>query len=69
MSGDTPPTFGLLDRFPTEIRDIIFGYMIQNTIESHIKPPDYSLPHVWRNDSNTQGLHPFDAKSDLINSP
>lgn len=37
MDEATTPAFDCLDKFPTEIRDIIFGHMIQNTIESHIK--------------------------------
>jgi hypothetical protein len=69
MDENTPPTFGLLDRFPTEIRDIIFGYMIQSTIESHIRLPDYDVPCVLRNEIHTQGLSVYDAKSHLTNSP
>jgi hypothetical protein len=69
MSENTPPTFDFLDKFPTEIRDMIFEYMIQNTIESYKQQPCYTFPLVACNQINTQGISVIDAKSHLIRSP
>jgi hypothetical protein len=43
--------------------------MIRNTIESHIKLPDYSGPIFWRNQFHTEGLNAQNASAHLINSP
>jgi hypothetical protein len=69
MSENTPPTFDSLHKFPTEIRSMIFGYMIQNYIESQIELPDYGLPHAYRNDFHTLGLSAYGAKEHLTKSP
>jgi hypothetical protein len=69
MSENTSPTFDFLDKFPTEIRDMIFGYMVHNAIESHKQQSCHGIPLVARNEINTQGLSVDDAKSHLISSP
>jgi hypothetical protein len=69
MSENTPPTFDFLDEYPNEIRSMIFGYMIQNTIESQIELPDYGLPHMYRNEFHTLGFSAYGAKEHLTSSP
>jgi hypothetical protein len=59
MSENTPPAFGLLDKFPTEIRSMIFGHMIQDTIQQ-------ARPHEWKYDLV---LDISQLKSHLNNSP
>jgi len=68
MSANTPPTFGLLGKFPTEIRRMIFTYMIQDTTESYMEPPDYGVG-VLSNENQTQGLDASNARKHLTNSP
>lgn len=48
---------------------MIFTYMVRDTIKSHMKPPNYSMPNLWRNDFHTQGLDPFHAKQHPLSSP
>jgi hypothetical protein len=69
MNPAASPTFRGLDELPTEVRDMIFGYMIENTIESHYQPIRHDLPWWTRNDSHTEGLDTINAKEYLSTSP
>lgn len=69
MDTTTTPKFDYLDKFPREIRDIIFGYMVQNTIESYRRPINHDAPVSTRNDFRMDGLDTSDAQTHLISSP
>lgn len=68
MSANPLPTFEPFGRLPTEIRSIIFAYMIQDTIESHMKLSEYSNC-VFRHQYQIQGLHASAATAHLTSSP
>jgi len=68
MSANIPPTFDRLGNFPTEIRRIIFGYMIRNTIKSHLKPPGNSICSI-QDDFQSQSLDTGAVRAHLITSP
>jgi hypothetical protein len=62
MTAKTPLTFEFLDKFPTEIRSIIFGYMISNNGEDQPVSYDaYDIPWPTLSLWNTQGLSIIDA--------
>ncbi|CAD0096964.1 unnamed protein product [Aureobasidium mustum] len=72
MSADTPPVFDYLDKLPREIRDMIFGYMILNSIRSYVRQretPAYKLlcdPPVR---FPLLGFHLVPIRSHLVTSP
>ena len=69
MDVATTPKFDYLDKFPREIRDIVFGYMVQDTIASHLRPFNCDTPVWTRNEFHTDGFDTPDAKAHLTNSP
>ncbi|KAG9744489.1 hypothetical protein KCU73_g8128, partial [Aureobasidium melanogenum] len=48
MSTNAPPRFDLLNNLPREIRDMIFGYMVQNTLNRHVPQPNGFRIHTMR---------------------
>jgi hypothetical protein len=69
MSANTPPTFEPMNKLPTEIRSMIFAYMIQDLIVSHMEPPPGSSVNVLSDEFQAQGLDTGTARTHLISSP
>ncbi|KAH0286292.1 hypothetical protein M436DRAFT_68020 [Aureobasidium namibiae CBS 147.97] len=68
MSANTPPTFEPFGRLPSEIRSMIFSYMVRNTIKSHLKPHDNKIC-IIQDESQSQSLDTGAARAHLITSP
>lgn len=60
MSANIPPRFDHLNQLPCEIREIIFGFMIRNTLEPY-EQTETPKPHTLGDPSDGFPLLRFDA--------
>ncbi|KAG9567103.1 hypothetical protein KCU71_g3386, partial [Aureobasidium melanogenum] len=60
MSANTPPRFDYLNQLPCEIREIIFGFMIRDTLEPY-EQKETPRPHTLGDPSDGFPLVGFDA--------
>lgn len=62
----TVPKFHLLDRFPREIRDKVFEYMVEDKLDFYRQP----FPHIiFSARRNTLRTDPSDATNIILSSP
>lgn len=68
MNANTSHILEPFGRLPSEIRSMIFAYVIQDTIETYLEPSDYSTC-VLRNEFQTRGFDTGAARAHLMESP